>query len=98
MYLRFGNNPNNVWEIKNNSEDRITAIYRGRLSSVSGTIDDVVIEERNYRLWKVFTNHNDGTTHMPDAFPLIYHMYTNGFEIPTKIRDSKYVFERISTT
>ena len=41
MYLRFGNNPNNVWEIKNNSEDRITAIYRGRLSTVPGTIDDV---------------------------------------------------------
>lgn len=96
--MRFGNNPGNIWEVKKNGkEDKMTAIYRGRLSTVSGTIDDVVIDERRYRLWKTFTNHNDGTTHMPDVFPLIYHMYSQGYEVLTRIRDSKYTFERIST-
>jgi hypothetical protein len=95
MYLRFGNNPSNMWEVKQSEDKRkMTAIYRGRVSNVRDTIEDVAHDERSYRLWKIF-NKNDDQTHMPDVLPLIFYMRQKGYEVVTKIRDSKYVFEVI---
>jgi hypothetical protein len=95
MYLRFGNNPSNTWEIKQSSDGRkMTAIYRGRVSSVNDIIEDVEHDERKYRLWKIF-NKNEDSEHMPDVLPLIFYMRQKGYEVVTKIRDSKYVFEVI---
>jgi hypothetical protein len=96
MYLRFGNNPSNMWEIKESSDKKkMTAIYRGRVSNVRDTIEDVAHDERSYRLWKIFNDNNDDYTHMSDVIPLIFYMKQRGYEVVTKIRDSKYVFEVI---
>ncbi len=94
MYLRFGNNASNVWEIKQD-DNKITAIYRGRIVNTPEPIQDIVHDERRYRLWKMFNDDSKGYDHMPDTYPLLYYMFSKGYEKSTKIRDSKYTFTSI---
>ncbi len=95
MYLRFGNNASNVWEVKAEGDNKMIAIYRGRVTNTPEPIQDIEHNERSYRLWKTFSSANDGSTHMPDVFPLMFYMFSKDYEIVTKIRDSKYTFTRI---
>lgn len=97
MYLRFGNNPSNTWEIMTSGDGKkVTAIYRGRIPSApTEPIENVDHDERQYRLWKMFNIGDSVSDHMPDALPMIYHMGTYGFEKVQKIRDTKYLFTKI---
>ena len=93
MYYRYGDNPNNTWEVKED-ENKVTAIYRGRVYNVREPIKDITHDERSYRLWKMFNlqDTKGGYDHMPDAIPLLFHMYYVGFGVVKKIRDTKYTF------
>lgn len=96
MYLRFGNNQSNTWEIiPSQNGNRLVAIYRGRITHPTDVIEDIQISERAYRLWKMFSMGEKAIDHMPDALPLLHYMYSQGFEIHSKIRDSKYTFTRL---
>ena len=74
---------------------KIVAIYRGRITHPTDVIEDIQINERSYRLWKMFSLGDNIIDHMPDALPLLHYLYSQGFEMATKIRDSKYVFTRL---
>lgn len=92
MYLRFGNNTSNVWEIKQDNGSKIIAIYRGRIVNTPEPIQDIIHDERRYRLWKMFNDNSKGYDHMSDTYPLLYYMFSKGYEKIEKIRDSKYIF------
>ena len=102
MFIKFiqydSQDSNNIWEIKP-SKDKIEAFYRkGILTSQIESIENVTFNERDYRSWKIFCPFNDGITHMPDAFPMIFYATrVLELEMIEKIRDSKYVFRRMIT-
>ena len=77
--------------------DKLVCIYRKGVASSSlvEPIRDVTHDERRYRIWKIYTHHNDSTMHEPDVFPLIFYAISEGYEIVEKIRDGKYVFKKI---
>lgn len=92
MYIKFKDD--NVWETKQTDERTLVAFYRDRVGRQNNSIVERIFDEREYRLWKTYTHHNENN-YPSFVYPMIYEAFRLGFDIVRRISDSKFIFERL---